>query len=64
MQTLILLLFGNSGTGKSSFINTLIGEPVAQVGSGGVSQTLDVEFYDVSDSKILFPNKPNSKLTH
>ena len=62
MQTLILLLIGNSGTGKSSFINTLIGEPVAQVWSGGVSQTLDVKFYDVSDSKILFPNKPNSKL--
>lgn len=59
MQTLIIvLLVGNSGNGKTSFINTLLGETVSQVGSEGVSETFSVNAYDVGESNILFKNHP------
>ena len=59
MKSRVILTLGNSQLGKSSFINTLKGECIAEVGSYGVSQTAKVSTYDVGESKMLFQNDPS-----
>ena len=47
-KALNVLLFGASGSGKSSLINYLAGKPLAPVGHSGISCTKVNTFYEVT----------------
>ena len=52
----MLLVFGNTQMGKSSFINTRVGYNMAQAGDGGgESTTAVIRIYDVGYSRVFFP---------
>ncbi len=64
-----VLVIGNSGVGKSTLINAVVGEQVAVTGRGTAGQTNRLEIYgedDASPFRIMIPldlNRLSSNVT-
>ncbi|WP_227430846.1 GTPase family protein [Psychrobacter sp. I-STPA6b] len=53
-----ILLVGATGVGKSSTINALFGNDVAKVGKGADPETMEIDHYDIGESKLRFWDSP------
>ena len=49
-----VLVIGNSGVGKSTLINAVLGENMAQTGWGSTGTTNKLELYEPKDDEIPF----------